>query len=183
MRQEPAIFKSDGQVSLRAQPVQVALFKVRCHAKASRNAARGVLDLVRFCLIFFACVSQSLSPVQAAFMHHCASHAAAISMDAASRAEISHAHTDETAKKIICPHHPAASNGESQVPDKGEDCGCCVGLCCASFAHAFGLLPQETANPAFARAESRRAAPPQILGSLRRFVAFAGQPRAPPVLI
>ena len=163
--------------------MRAALVMFRCHAKASRDTATGLLDLVRFCLIVFACVSQSLSPVQAAFMRHCVSHAAASSMDAASRAGISDAHTDETAKKIICPHHSAPSSGESQVPDKGGDCGCCVGLCCASLAHAFSLLPEATTNPAYARAESRRASPPKILGSFRRFVAFAGQPRAPPVLI
>lgn len=163
--------------------MRAALVMFRCHTKASRNAATGLLDLVRLCLIFFACASQSLSPVQAAFMRHCALHAAASSMDAPDKAWISHAHTDETAQKIICPHHPAASNGESQVPDKGGDCSCCVGLCCASLAHVFGLLPEETANPGFAWVESRRASPPQALGSLRRFVAFVGQPRAPPVLI
>jgi hypothetical protein len=45
-----------------------------------------------------------------------------------------------------------------------------------------GILPQETARAAYAPS-SAIVAPPAILGSLARFAVFAGQARAPPILI
>jgi hypothetical protein len=46
-----------------------------------------------------------------------------------------------------------------------------------------GILPQETARAAYAPPHSTTVAPPALLGTLKRFAAFAGQPRAPPILI
>jgi hypothetical protein len=46
-----------------------------------------------------------------------------------------------------------------------------------------GILPQETVRAAYVPPLSAIAAPPALLGSLARFAVFAGQPRAPPILI
>jgi len=46
-----------------------------------------------------------------------------------------------------------------------------------------GILPHETARAAYPPPLSAIAAPPALLGSLARFAAFAGQPRAPPILV
>jgi hypothetical protein len=44
-----------------------------------------------------------------------------------------------------------------------------------------GILPQETARAAYAPPHSATVAPPALLGTLKRFAVFAGQPRAPPI--
>jgi hypothetical protein len=46
-----------------------------------------------------------------------------------------------------------------------------------------GILPQETARTAYALPLSTTVAPPALLGTRTRFAVFAGQPRAPPILI
>jgi hypothetical protein len=46
-----------------------------------------------------------------------------------------------------------------------------------------GILPQETTRAAHAPLLSTTVAPPELLGSLAWFAAFAWQPRAPPILV
>jgi hypothetical protein len=46
-----------------------------------------------------------------------------------------------------------------------------------------GILPQETARAVFAPLLATIAVPPAFLGALTWSVGFAGQPRAPPILI
>ncbi len=63
------------------------------------------------------------------------------------------------------------------------DCPFCPCPCYSHVYAAMGILPQETARAAYAPTLSAIPAPPALLGSLARFAVFAGQPRAPPILI
>jgi len=87
---------------------------------------------------------------------------------------------------------PCAVNGTRARPHGGDgsapchhgDCPFCPCPCCCSQIHAaIGILPQETARAAYAPPFSTLAPPPVRLGSRTRLAAFAGQPRAPPILV
>ncbi|MFZ0495827.1 MAG: hypothetical protein WBD65_07715 [Methylocella sp.] len=89
---------------------------------------------------------------------------------------------------------PCAVHGTRAGPNGGDgpappchhdgDCPFCPCPCCCSHVHAtMGILPQETARAAYAPPFSTLAPPPVRLGSHTRFAVFAGQPRAPPILI
>ncbi|MDQ6868875.1 MAG: hypothetical protein M3178_10895 [Pseudomonadota bacterium] len=76
------------------------------------------------------------------------------------------------------------NGGDGSAPCHHDDCPFCPCRCCCSHVHAaMGILPQETARAAYAPPLSATVAPPALLGSRTRFAVFAGQPRAPPILI
>ncbi|MGB6176624.1 MAG: hypothetical protein WBF43_09885 [Methylocella sp.] len=79
---------------------------------------------------------------------------------------------------------PASGDGPAPCHHDG-DCPFCPCPCCCSHVHAtMGILPQEMARAAYAPPLSTTVvAPPALLGSRTRFAVFAGQPRAPPILI
>ncbi|MGB6176628.1 MAG: hypothetical protein WBF43_09905 [Methylocella sp.] len=83
-------------------------------------------------------------------------------------------------------HRTRASpaDGDGPAPCRHDDCPFCPCPCCCSHVHAaMGILPQDTLRAAYAPPLSAVAAPPALLGTLARFAVFAGQPRAPPILI
>ncbi len=88
---------------------------------------------------------------------------------------------------VPCALHGAHANshqGNGPPPCNNGDCPCCPFCpCCAAIHAAMGILPQEVVRADYAPFVSTFAAPPAVLGLITRFVAFAGQPRAPPVLI
>ena len=83
---------------------------------------------------------------------------------------------------VPCPHHGAKADGRN---DHGpgpchNDC-CCP--CCQLVQAAAVIAPSGTAQVIYAPLLSETVAAPETLGSLIRPAAFAGQPRAPPILI
>ncbi len=87
---------------------------------------------------------------------------------------------------------PCAVHGTRASPNAGDgpapchhgDCPFCPCPSGCSHVHAaMGILPLETARDTYAPLLSTTAAPPTFLGTLTRFAVFAGQPRAPPILI
>jgi hypothetical protein len=83
---------------------------------------------------------------------------------------------------VPCPRHGAKADGRN---DDGQgpchkDC-CCP---CCQLVHAAAVIaPSGTAQAIYASLLSETVAAPETLGSFIRPAAFAGQPRAPPVLI
>jgi hypothetical protein len=64
------------------------------------------------------------------------------------------------------------------VPCQHDNCPCCPPVHAAA-----GILPPETTRAAYTPRLFEAVAPPALLGTFARFAAFAGQPRAPPILI
>jgi hypothetical protein len=83
---------------------------------------------------------------------------------------------------VPCPRHGAKADGRN---DHGpgpchNDC-CCP---CCQLVHAAAVIaPSGTAQAIYAPLLSETVAAPETLASLIRPAAFAGQPRAPPILI
>src|SRR5262249_53692087 len=85
-----------------------------------------------------------------------------------------------------CPLHSTRAkshHGNSSPPCNNGDCPFCPCPCCAPMHAAMGILSQEAAQADYAPLISAFAPPPTLLCPLARFANFAGQPRAPPVLI
>jgi len=105
----------------------------------------------------------------------------------ASRSRVTPAGFDAGQSSVPCAVHGARAGshgGDGPAPCPRGDCPFCPCPCCCSHVHAtIGILPQETARAAHAPPLSAIAAPPALLGTLARFAVFAGQPRAPPILI
>jgi hypothetical protein len=104
---------------------------------------------------------------------------------AATGSDLALASFDTGKSSVPCAVHgnrASPNGGDGPAPCHHGDCPFCPCPCCCSHVHAaMGILPQETAQAAYAL--STIAAPPALLGSLARFAVFAGQPRAPPILI
>ena len=106
---------------------------------------------------------------------------------AASSSGVTLASFDAGQSSVPCAVHgtrASPNGGDGPAPCPHGDCPFCPCPCCCSHVYAaMGILPQETARAAYAPPLSAIAAPPALLGSLARFAVFAGQPRAPPILI
>jgi hypothetical protein len=80
---------------------------------------------------------------------------------------------------VPCPHHGDGRNDHGQGPCHNDYC-----CHCCQLVHAAAVLaPSGTVQAIYAPLLSETVAAPETLGSLIRPAAFAGQPRAPPVLI
>ena len=159
---------------------------LRPNQHLSRRAARGWTRAARICLVLLACLAQLWMPAQ----HRHAPGFAAHSMifdSAATGSDLTLASFDAGRSRVLCAVHgtrASPNGGDCPAPCHHGDCPFCPCPCCCSHVDAAtGILPQETARAAHAPPLSAIAAPPALLGSLARFAAFAGQPRAPPVLI
>lgn len=69
-------------------------------------------------------------------------------------------------------------NQDAPAPCRPDDCPCCP----LAFVMA-GVIPPETGSGNFIPSPSKTVTPPAQHAVLKRSLAFAGQPRAPPVLI
>jgi hypothetical protein len=152
------------------------------HRGVSRSSARSWTRSVRCCLVVLACLAQLF----AAPHRHSPGFAARsiVSDTAATGSGFSLASFDAGKSGVPCAHHASSYDGNGPSPCDHEDCPCCACLCCCSLMHAaLGILPQDTARAVFVPLLVTIAAPPAFLGSRARSAAFAGQPRAPPILI
>ena len=160
---------------------------LRPSKRFSRSPARGWTRAARICLVFLACLAQLWMPAQ----HRHAPGIAAHSMvheTAASSSGVTPASFDAGQSGVPCAVHGARASpngGDGPAPCHHGDCPFCPCPCCCSHVHAaMGILPQETARATYAPPLSATVvAPPALLGSRTRFAVFAGQPRAPPILI
>lgn len=151
----------------------------------SRSPARGWTQAARICLVFLACLAQLWMPAQRL---HAAGFAApsVIYGTAAPGSGATPASFDVGQAGVPCALHGthASSNSGGPAPCHNDECSFCPCPCCCAQVHAaVGILPQETVRAAYAPLHSTSVAPPALLGSVARFAVFAGQPRAPPILI
>jgi hypothetical protein len=159
---------------------------LRPSKRFSRSHARGWTRAARICLVLLGCLAQLWMPAQ----HRHAPGSAARSMvhkTAATGSDLTLASFDAGRTGVPCAVHGtrAGSNGgDGPAPCHHDDCPFCPCPCCCSHVHAaMGILPQETARVAYAPPHSTTLAPPALLGTLTRYETFAGQPRAPPILV
>jgi hypothetical protein len=150
----------------------------------SRSPARSWTRAARICLVFLSCLALLWMPAQ----HWHAPGIAAHSDTATTGLGLTHASFDAGQSSVPCPLHGARAShngGDGPAPCHHGDCPFCPCPCCCSHVHAAtGILPQETARAAYAPLLSATVvAPPALLGSRTRFAVFAGQPRAPPILV
>jgi hypothetical protein len=151
----------------------------------SRSPARGWTRAARICLVFLACLAQSWMPAQHRHAPGIAAHSV-VHETAASRSGVTPASFDAGQSSVPCAVHGTRSspNGEDgPAPCHHGNCPFCPCPSCSHVYAAMGILAQETARATYAPPLSAIAAPPVRLGSRTRFAVFAGQPRAPPVLI
>jgi hypothetical protein len=141
---------------------------------------KGFMRAARYWLVLIACLAQLWMPAQ----HRHASFAAHAMELNSSGASSGLALPGIGAEKsdVRCSQLGAISNshdgGAPAPPCQHDDCPCCP------LVHAaIGILPQEAAWVVFAPLLSTTVAAPLLLGPLMRPVGFAGQPRAPPILI
>jgi len=143
----------------------------------------------RCCLVFLACLAQLLGAAQQhqhmpGFAAHAMVHEAAVSSSGVTAASF---HAEQSG--VPCAVHGTragnGNGGDGPAPCPHGDCPFCPCPCCCSHVPAaVGILPQEMARAAYAPLLSTTVvAPPALLGSRTRFAVFAGQPRAPPILI
>jgi hypothetical protein len=160
--------------------VRAVCFQPPRYRVFSRNAARGWTRAARCCLILLACLAQLLVPAQHRHMHGIASHAT-VSFAAATGSGLTLASFDAENSGVHCASafaHAGAHDDGVPAPCQHDNCPCCPLVHAAA-----GILPTETTRVAYAPRLSEAIAPPARLGTLTRFAAFAGQPRAPPILI
>jgi hypothetical protein len=165
----------------------VRLPGLRPSKRFSLSPVRGWTRAARFCLVLLACIAQLWMPAQHRHAPGFAAHSADYDT-ATTGSGVTPARFDAGQSSIPCAVHGtrASSNGsDGPAPCPHGDCPFCPCPCCCSHVPvAIGILPQETARAAYAPLLSATvAAPPALLGSRTRFAVFAGQPRAPPILI
>ena len=153
------------------------------HRVFTRNAASGWTRAAHCCLILLACLTQLLAPAQRGHAPGFASHST-IFATAATGSSLTPASISGEKSAVGCAYHASSHDGNGPVPGDRDNCPCCPCPCCCSPVHAaLGIVPQETARPAYAPRLFESVAPPALLGTFTRSAAFAGQPRAPPILI
>jgi hypothetical protein len=138
-------------------------------------------------LVLVACLAQSWMPAQHRHTLGFAAHSK-VHETAGSSSGVTPASFDAGQSSVPCAVHGtrASSNGgDGSAPCHQDDCPFCPCPCCCSHVHAaVGILPPETTRAAYAAPLSAIVvAPPALLGSRTRFAVFAGQPRAPPILV
>ena len=163
---------------------------VGLHRGLTRSVARDWTRAVRCCLAVVACLAQLMVAAQhhphaPGFAAHAMVHEAASSSSGVTAASFQ----AEQSGVPCAVHGTRANDGNGSG---GAPCPCCphgdcpfcpCPCCCSHVPAAMGILPQETARAAYAPPHSATVAPPALLDTLKRFAAFAGQPRAPPILI
>ncbi len=156
------------------------------HYSLLRSFARGFTRTICCCLVLLACLAQLWMSAQYRHTPGFAAHAM-VSRAAAEASSLTLGSIDAGQPGVPCALHGAHASshqGNGLPPCNNGDCPCCPFCpCCAAVHAAMGILPQEMARADYAPFVSTFAAPPAVLGLITRFVAFAGQPRAPPVLI
>jgi hypothetical protein len=155
------------------------------HSGLTRSFARGCVRAARFWLVLFACLAQLWLPAQQGHALGFAAHSMAYGA-APEAPSFTQANFDAGKPGAPCPLHGVhASRHDGSGTPPCHHCPCCpfCPCCCAPIHAAMGGLPQEFARPDYVPFVSRFSAPPAILGSVARFAAHPGQPRAPPVLI
>jgi hypothetical protein len=160
---------------------------LRPSKRFSQSPARGWTRAARICLVILACLAQLGMPAQHRHSPGIAAHSM-FRQVAASSSGVTPASFDAAQSSVPCAVHGARGSpngGDGPAPCPHGDCPFCPCPCCCSQVHAaIGILPQETARLAYAPLPfSTTVAPPALLGTVSRFAVFAGQPRAPPILI
>jgi hypothetical protein len=168
----------------KAYPVRAA--SLRPPKRCLRSPMSGWTRAARCCLVLLACLAQLWMPAQHRHAPGFAAHSMVHEI-AASSSGVMPASFDAGQSSVPCAVHGArasSNNGDGPAPCPHGDCPFCPCPCCYSHVHAaMGILPHDTARLAYAPLLSTTVAPPTLLGSLARFAVFAGQPRAPPILI
>jgi hypothetical protein len=160
---------------------------LRLNRPLSRSPARGWTRAARCCLVLLACLAQLWTPAQHRHTPGFAAHSM-VHETAASSSGVTPASLDAGQSSVPCAVHgtrAGPNRGDGPAPCHHGDCPFCPCPCCCSQLHAaMGILPREMARAAaYAPPVSATLAPPALLGTLKRYVVFAGQPRAPPILI
>ncbi|MGO9234326.1 MAG: DUF2946 family protein [Methylocella sp.] len=164
----------------KVQRVRAASFQPPRHRDFSRNDARGWTRAVRCCLVLFACLAQLLVPAQHQHAPGFASHTIVFTTVATSSG-LTLASFDAEQSGVRCAPdfaHSGSHDDGTPPPCQHDNCPCCPTVHAAA-----GILPADTTRVAYAPRLSEAVAPPARLGTFTRFAAFAGQPRAPPILI
>jgi hypothetical protein len=157
---------------------------LRLNRPLSRSPARGWTRAARICLVILACLAQLWTPAQHRHAPGIVAHSVVLDT-AAAGSGLAPASFEAGKSGVPCPVHGSRANfngGDGPPPCRHDDCPFCPCPCC-SLHTATGILPPETAQASYAPSLSAIAAPPALLGSHARFAVFAGQPRAPPILV
>ena len=155
-------------------------FQPHYHRIFSRNATKALSRAARCCLVLFACLAQLLVPAQHRHAPAIASHSI-VFITAATSSGLTLARFDAEQAGVRCAPdfaHSGSNDDGTPPPCQHDNCPCCPTVHAAA-----GILPTETTRVAYAPRLSEAVAPPARLGTFTRFAAFAGQPRAPPILI
>jgi hypothetical protein len=158
---------------------------LRLNRPLSRSPARGWTRAARICLVILACLAQLWTPAQHRHAPGIVAHSVVLDT-ATAGSGLAPASFEAGQTSVPGAVHGTRANfggGDGPPPCHHGDCPFCPCPCCSHVYAAAGILPQETARAAYAPPPSAIAAPPAMLGSLARFAVFAGQPRAPPILV
>jgi hypothetical protein len=144
----------------------------------TRSSSKGLARIARCFVILVACLVQSWTPAEQRQAPAFAAHVTASDAGAAS-SDLANASLEKSDVRCSRLGDPSNSDhGKAPPPCQHDNCPCC------SLVHAaIGVLPQDSARAIYTPRLSTIVAPPSLLGSLTRFEAFSGQPRAPPILI
>jgi hypothetical protein len=144
----------------------------------TRSSSKGLARIARCWVVLVACLVQSWTPAEQRHAPAFAAHGVALNSGAAS-SDLANASTETSDIRCSLLGDPSSSDhGKAPIPCQHDNCPCC------SLVHAaIGVLPQDAARAIYTPRLSTIVAPPSLLGSLTRFEAFSGQPRAPPILI
>lgn len=154
---------------------------LRSTQNLSRRSARGWTRAIRCCLVLLACTAQLWMTAQPRQLPGFAAH---FTVSAVRSSGVTLASFDAGQSSVHCALHGTSAStngGDGPAPCRHGDCPDCP--CCAPIDAAIGMLPHEAAPAGYPPPFSAIAAPPARLGPLARFAVFAGQPRAPPILI
>lgn len=158
--------------------VRAASFQRPIHRIFLPSFSRGWASAARRSFILLACLAQLLLPLQQG--HGFAPQSAGVTL-AATDTRVALTGFNDVKPSLRCAF---AAHGGSQ--NHGAPAPCCQHdncACCPSAHSAAGILPSETTRAAYTPRLFEAVAPPVHLGAIARFAAFAGQPRAPPILI
>lgn len=160
--------------------MRAACFHPPRHRVISRNAASAWSRAARCCLVLLACLAQLLVPAQHRHAPAIASHSI-VFITAATSSGLKLASFDAEQSGVRCAPdlaHSGSHDDGTPPPCQHDNCPCCPTVHAAA-----GILPADTTRVAYAPRLSEAVAPPALLGTITRFAAFTGQPRAPPILI
>ena len=160
--------------------MRAACFQPHRHRVTSRNTASAWSRAARCCLVLLACLAQLLVPAQHRHAPAIASHSI-VFIPAATSSGLTLASFDAEQSGVRCAPdfaHSGSHDDGTPPPCQHDNCPCCPTVHAAA-----GILPAETTRVVYAPRLSEAVAPPARLGTFKRFAAFAGQPRAPPILI